>query len=124
MIPVGQTSPQTIATTLQDQGYPGHGEQNLINTEFIDQLSPALASYLGFGIQRNYPAFPNSSAATMNGRDLLRLQRQILPLMVKAVAKQLVKALLPGSVIVQLKRHAWTASATNDDHLVPPTSRG
>ena len=102
------------------QGYPGHGEQNLINTEFIDHLSPALASYLGFGAKRDYPAFPNSSAATMTVQDLLRLQRQILPLMAKATAKQLAKAILPGAVIVQLKRRAWAAKQGKASSEHPP----
>jgi hypothetical protein len=105
-------------------GYPGHGEQNLINTEFIDHVSPELASYLGFGVKRDYPAFPNSSAATMNVQDLLRLQRQILPLMVKATAKQLVKTLVPGSVMVELKRRAWASkSSQKKSPATPPSTR-
>ncbi len=88
--------------------YRGHGEQNLIDTEFIDNLSPEIFSYLGFGVQRNYPAFPNSSAATMPIPDLLELQRQLLPLTLKAIVKSLVKTLLPGELLVNAKRLAWT----------------
>lgn len=89
-------------------GHIGHGEQNLIDTAFIDNPSIALFNYLGFGVRRDYPAFPNSSVATMTAKDLLNLQRQLLPLTLKALAKDLVKTLLPGEAIVNLKRAAWT----------------
>lgn len=91
--------------------YLGHGEQNLINTAFIDNPSPKLFSYLGFGIQRNYPAFPNSSVATMKLKDLISLQKQLLPLTFKAIGKTLVKSLFPGEAMVTLKRAAWAAKA-------------
>lgn len=87
--------------------YIGHGEQNLINTEFLDQLSPEICNYLGFGVRRDYPAFPNSSAATMSLYDLFNLQKQLLPLTVTAVTKNLVKMLLPGEAMVRLKQLAW-----------------
>lgn len=91
--------------------YIGHGEQNLINTEFIDNLSPDLFSYLGFGIRRDYPAFPNSSAATMPIQGLFKLQKQLLPLTLKVITKSLVKTLLPGEMIVGLKRLAWAVKS-------------
>jgi hypothetical protein len=90
-------------------GYLGHGEQNLVNTEFIDSTSPELFSYLGFGVKRDYPAFPNSSVATMTPQDILRMQQQILPLVLKASFKQLMKTLVPGPVMVHLKRQIWAA---------------
>ncbi|MEP0911400.1 hypothetical protein NDI45_10765 [Leptolyngbya sp. GB1-A1] len=88
--------------------YIGHGEQNLVNTEFIDNFSPEIFDYLGFGVRRDYPASPNSSAATMTMHDLLNLQRQLLPLTLKAVVKNLVTTLLPAELIVDLKRTIWT----------------
>lgn len=90
------------------EGYVGHGEQNLVNTEYIDNPSAALFDYLGFGVRRDYPAFPSSSAATMTLPDLMNLQKQILPLMVRAITKDLIRTLLPGEVIVNLKRAVWT----------------
>lgn len=90
-------------------GYAGHGEQNLINTEFIDNLSEDLLSYLGFGAKRSYPAFPSSSVATMTIPDLINLQKRLLPLTCKAVAKNIAKKLLPGERMVGLKRLLWTA---------------
>jgi Phytanoyl-CoA dioxygenase (PhyH) len=88
--------------------YVGHGEQNLVNTEFIDQLDEEIFSYLGFGVKRNYPAFPSSSVATMTVPNLLILQKQLLPLTLKAVAKNTLKTLLPGELMVGLKRIIWT----------------
>ena len=88
--------------------YIGHGEQNLINTEFIDNPSSELFDYLGFGMRRDYPAFPNSSVATMPMQELLELQKQLLPLMLNAIAKTSVKTLLPGELMVGLKRALWS----------------
>jgi hypothetical protein len=85
----------------------GHGEQNLINTEYIDNLSPELSSYLGFGIKRNYPAFPNSSVATMELQDILSLQSQLLPQFTTAFVKKIIKTLLPQKLIVNAKRMGW-----------------
>ncbi|MBF2000018.1 MAG: phytanoyl-CoA dioxygenase family protein [Synechococcales cyanobacterium M58_A2018_015] len=92
--------------------YIGHGEQNLVNTAFIDNLSPELSSYLGFGTRRDYPAFPNSSVATLDIPDLLQLQQQLLPLMLKAIAKSLLKTLLPGEHLVGLKRLLWNLKSS------------
>jgi Phytanoyl-CoA dioxygenase (PhyH) len=87
--------------------YIGHGEQNLIDTEFIDHLSPEVFDYLGFGVKRNYPAFPSSSVATMPMGDLIDLQKRLLPLTGKAIVKNLVKALFPGEAMVGMKRMLW-----------------
>jgi hypothetical protein len=85
----------------------GHGEQNLIDTEFIDNLDPRVLGYLGFGVRRNYPAFPSSSVATMPMGDLLDLQKRLLPLTARAIVKNLVKAMLPGEAMVGVKRMIW-----------------
>jgi len=95
------------------KSYVGHGEQNLINTEFIDNFSTELFDYLGFGIKRNYPAFPSSSAATMTIQDLLIVQQQLLPLTLKAIAKSLVKTILPGEMLVNFKRTIWAFKSRN-----------
>jgi len=91
----------------QDERYVGHGEQNLVNTAFIDQPSEKLLSYLGFGVHRDYAVFPNTSVDTMTLGDLLSLQQQVLPLTVRATAKSFVKALLPGETFIAMKRAAW-----------------
>lgn len=97
------------------KNYIGHGEQNLINTEFIDNPSTELFGYLGFGVKRNYPAFPNSSAASMTIQDLLVLQQQLLPLMLKAIAKSLAKTVLTGEMIVGIKRTIWAFKTRNSN---------
>ncbi len=85
----------------------GHGEKNLVNTEFIDHLTPELISYLGFGYKTDYPAFPNTSISTMKIQDILDLQRQILISTLKSSAKSLAINLLPGDMIIQIKRLLW-----------------
>ncbi|MBD2164351.1 phytanoyl-CoA dioxygenase family protein [Calothrix membranacea FACHB-236] len=87
--------------------YIGHGEKNLVNTEYLDNLSPEVMDYLGFGFQRNYPAFPNSSVATMVPRDILLLQRNLLIQTIKALNKSMVKTLLPGAALINAKRFLW-----------------
>jgi len=88
----------------------GHGEQNLINTEYIDNLSPQLLSYLGFGIRRDYPAFPNSSVATIKLQDVLTLQSQLLSPIATALVKNIMKTLLPPELIINAKRMGWQLS--------------
>ncbi|MFW6296538.1 MAG: phytanoyl-CoA dioxygenase [Halothece sp.] len=85
----------------------GHGEKNLINTEFIDQLTPELMTYLGFGFRTDYPAFPDSSVATMALEDIVTLQKHLFSQIGKAVFKQMAKAILPEEVIIKAKRVAW-----------------
>ncbi|MEB3280975.1 MAG: phytanoyl-CoA dioxygenase family protein [Lyngbya sp.] len=85
----------------------GHGEKNLVNTEFINHLTPEIMNYLGFGYKTDYPAFPNTSVATMTTQDIISLQRQLLPLTLKAIAKNLALNLLPEEVIIQIKRLLW-----------------
>ena len=88
-------------------GYVGHGEKNLVNTAYITDPTPELMDYLGFGFRTDYPAFPNTSIATMLPQDILALQRQIMPQMVKAIAKTLVKSIVPEQVMIDVKRMRW-----------------
>lgn len=87
--------------------YIGHGEKNLVNTEYLDNLTPEIMNYLGFGFKRTYPAFPNTSVSTMTVQDILALQKQLLPQTVAALTKGLIKSLLPAEVIINAKRTAW-----------------
>ncbi|MGL5080766.1 MAG: phytanoyl-CoA dioxygenase family protein [Microcoleaceae cyanobacterium] len=90
----------------------GHGEKHLIDTGYLDHPTPEVLRYLGFGYRTQYPAFPNTSAATMSVLDILRLQRQLFPLMLQAISKNLMLTLLPGSVIITLKRIQWQLKST------------
>ena len=96
---VDQVSSETI----------GHGEKNLINPEYIDNLSEEIVKYLGFGYKTDYAAFPNTSIATMALSDILELQKQLLPLTLQGIAKTIAKNLLPSEAIVYLKRIEWRA---------------
>ncbi|WP_193195802.1 phytanoyl-CoA dioxygenase family protein [Nostoc sp. MG11] len=87
--------------------YVGHGEKNIVNTEYLDNLNLEVMEYLGFGFKRNYPAFPSTSAATMTPEDIFSLQKQLLPQMFKAFTKKLVTSLLPGKIVVNIKRILW-----------------
>jgi hypothetical protein len=87
--------------------YVGHGEKNLVNTEYLDNLTPEVMDYLGFGFSRNYPAFPNSSVATLKPQDILALQKRLLPQTVEAFFKYIVNSFLPANVIINAKRILW-----------------
>lgn len=87
--------------------YVGHGEKNIVNTEYLDNLTPEIMDYLGFNFKRNYPAFPSSSVATLIPHDILLLQKQLLPQMLNAIAKNLVKSMLPDELIIDGKRMLW-----------------
>jgi hypothetical protein len=87
--------------------YLGHGEKNLVNTEYLDNLTPEVMDYLGFGFKRTYPPFPSTSAATMTPQDMLRLQKQLLPQTIEALSKSIVKSLLPAEVFINAKRILW-----------------
>jgi hypothetical protein len=87
--------------------YIGHGEKNLVNTEYLENVTPELMDYLGFGFKRDYPAFPNSSIATMKLPEVWNVQKQLLSQTFQALTKKLAINLLPGGVIVNAKRMIW-----------------
>jgi ectoine hydroxylase-related dioxygenase (phytanoyl-CoA dioxygenase family) len=87
--------------------YIGHGEKNLVNTEYLENVTPELMDYLGFGFKRDYPAFPNSSIATMKLPEVWNMQKQLLSQTFQALTKKLAINLLPGGVIVNAKRMIW-----------------
>ena len=78
--------------------HDGHGEGLLINPAFIQDRDPEILDYLGFGVRADYPAFPETSVATMKIRDIVYLQRTILPKTVKSVIISLAKKVLPGAL--------------------------
>ncbi|AFY34221.1 phytanoyl-CoA dioxygenase family protein [Calothrix sp. PCC 7507] len=87
--------------------YIGHGEKNLVNTEYLDNLTPEVMDYLGFGFKRSYPAFPNTSIATMTPNDILELQKQLLPQTLELLSKSLIKKILPAEYLINVKRFVW-----------------
>jgi len=87
--------------------YVGHGEKNLVNTEYMDNLTPELMDYLGFGFKRTYPAFPSTSVATMTPRDILELQKRLLPQTIEVLSKSIVKKIIPAESLINVKRLLW-----------------
>jgi hypothetical protein len=85
----------------------GHGEKNLVNTEYLDNVTPEVMDYLGFGFRRDYPAFPNTSVATMKLSDVWKVQKQLFLQTFQVLTKKLVINILPGGVIVNVKRIIW-----------------
>jgi len=91
--------------------YMGHGEKNIVNTEYLDNLNPEIMEYLGFGFKRSYPAFPSTSVATMTPEDILNLQKQLLPQMLNAFTQKVANTLIPRNVILNIKRMLWQFKA-------------
>ncbi|PLZ68223.1 phytanoyl-CoA dioxygenase family protein [Fischerella thermalis] len=87
--------------------YLGHGEKNIVNTEYLDNLTPEIMDFLGFGFRRDYPAFPCSSIATMTPKDILGLQRKLLVESLEALNKSVIKTILPAEAIINAKRLLW-----------------
>ncbi|HEX8277350.1 MAG TPA: hypothetical protein VF540_01600 [Segetibacter sp.] len=85
----------------------GHGEKNIINTAYLNNVTPLLAEYLGFGYNRSYPAFPNSSLDTLPISTISKIQKQIISSTCIAAYKGLVKLLLPGDALVKAKQLRW-----------------
>ena len=90
--------------------YPTHGERLMVNPAFVDRRDSDLLDYLGFGWPADYPTFPQTSPATMSPRDLWALQRGLWPLAIRALLRALLKALIPGSLLINIKRWKWRMS--------------
>lgn len=89
-------------------GHDGHGESNIVNTEYLKNLTPEVMDYLGFGFKRDYPAFPNSSLSTLSLGDMVAVQKKLVKNSLTVLARTVVKAVLPGSALVNLKRSLWS----------------
>jgi len=82
----------------------GHGERVLINPSFVEDTSPEILTYLGFGQQADYPSFPETSVATMLPRDMLLLQKGLLPKAFQGLMISLAKSILPGALINNFRK--------------------
>ena len=76
--------------------YPYHGEKLFVNPAFLDNFSPQISSFLGFGRTRSYPPFPESSFGTLDLNHayfvLLKLLRSLPILTLKALLKRILTA--------------------------------
>lgn len=86
------------------EGNAGHGEKNIVNTEYLKNLTPELCDYLGFGFKRDYPAFPDTSITTMTTHDILKLQKQLFTKSLGAIAQNIVRNVMPPKMMTSLKR--------------------
>lgn len=90
---------------MSDQ-LPGHGEKLLLNPEYLDNFNAELATFFGFGCRRNYPAFPETSAATIGVKENLAAEWQLMRQLFRAIFKQVAKLLLPHNWIVTIKNRS------------------
>lgn len=85
----------------------GHGEKNLINTEYLHCLDQELMNYLGFGSRSVYPAFPTTSIQTLRSQDFLTIQQKLLSSVMGLLIKNTAKAFLPPELRIRMKRLFW-----------------
>jgi hypothetical protein len=83
--------------------YPNHGEKLIVQPEFFKDFNPAIVSLLGFGQERAYPAFPETSIDTLNLKQLIYLQKAILTSFPRTVFRKFLKTVLPASFVVSIK---------------------
>ncbi|KQS27041.1 phytanoyl-CoA dioxygenase family protein [Dyadobacter sp. Leaf189] len=97
--------------------HAGHGESLLVNPAFITDRNPEILNYLGFGIQSDYPAFPETSVSTMLVKDIVSLQRTILPKTVKSLMISVAKKVLPGAVSNTIRMNLAKRRILKSDHV-------
>ena len=76
----------------------------------LKNLTPEISDYLGFGFKRDYPAFPNTSIATMTTSDILKMQKQLFIKSFGAIGQNIVRSVLPASMFTSLKRLRYRQS--------------
>jgi hypothetical protein len=89
----------------------GHGEKNLLNTAYLNNLTPRIMDYLGFGYNCSYPAFPNSSSQTLPLKSIITIQKILIKSFVKAGIKELIRLALPGELLVKAKQIRWSVKS-------------
>ena len=83
--------------------YPNHGEKLVVQPEFFKDFNPAIIALLGFGKERAYPAFPETSMDTLNLKQLLYLQKAVFTAFPRTVFRKFLKRVLPQSFVVTFK---------------------
>ena len=84
-----------------------HGEKNLLNAAYLKNLSPQLMQYLGFGYDKSYPAFPNSSLGTLPFSTLIGIQKRVISGLFTVGLKSLITRILPGERLINARRLFW-----------------
>lgn len=83
--------------------YPYHGEKLIVQPEFFKDFNPAIIALLGFGKEREYPAFPETSIDTLNLKQLLYLQKAVFTAFPRTIFRKFLKRVLPASLVVTFK---------------------
>lgn len=89
------------------ENYAGHGERLLINPSFVNDTSPEVLSYLGFGARSDYVTLPQTSVATLLPHDLLLMQKNILPQALRGLMLSLAKSLVPNAMLNRIKNRVY-----------------
>lgn len=89
------------------ESHLGHGERLLINPSFVDDTSAEKLTYLGFGSQADYPAFPDTSVGTLLPSDLYALQKQIVPMAIRVLMLALAKRIIPGAMLNKVRNRLY-----------------
>ena len=102
--------------------YPYHGEKLVVQPEFFKDFSPAVTSLLGFGKQRDYSAFPDTSINTLNLKQLLLLEAAILSCFPRTIFRKFLKKFLPPALVVVFKNMLVSRSKPKQLPNPPATS--
>lgn len=100
--------------------YPKHGEKLVISPQFIKVLNPLIFMLFGFGRERDYPPFPETSINTLNLWQLLLLQKLLLTTLPRTSFKKFLKKVLPLTFIVSFKNktvHNRSKPSLNSNQL-------
>jgi hypothetical protein len=84
-----------------------HGEENLLNAAYLKNLTPKIMQYLGFGYDKSYPAFPNSSLKTLPFSTLIKIQKQVINGLFSTGLKSGITRVLPGERLINARRLFW-----------------
>ncbi|GAB3784702.1 hypothetical protein GCM10028818_44880 [Spirosoma horti] len=89
------------------ENYVGHGERLLINPAFVNDTSPEVLSYLGFGTRSDYVTLPQTSVSTLLPHDLLLMQKNILPQALRGLMLSVAKSLIPNAMLNRIKNRVY-----------------
>ncbi|WP_046576985.1 phytanoyl-CoA dioxygenase family protein [Spirosoma radiotolerans] len=89
------------------ENYAGHGERLLINPAFVNDTSPEVLRYLGFGTRSDYVTLPQTSVSTLLPHDLLLMQKNILPQAFRGLMLSVAKSLIPAVMLNRIRNRVF-----------------
>ena len=102
--------------------YPNHGEKLIVQPEFFKDFNPAIIALLGFGKERAYPAFPETSIDTLNLGQLLYLQKAVFTAFPRTIFRKLLKKVLPAYLVVTFKNLLVSKSKSKPSRNIPASN--